>query len=112
MMPPHPEAVRRGPCGCEREQCGQVGSCGWDGAVYGKRGQMAYPMMTHHKRCGKFFGMIFLMMAIVNILVAIWVYQDIRARNTGSGIWIVVALLSGLLGTAVYALVRIGDTKK
>lgn len=47
---------------------------------------------------------------IVHVLVAVWVYQDIRRRNSGSGIWIVVALLTGLLGTLVYAVVRIGDT--
>jgi TolA-binding protein len=47
---------------------------------------------------------------IVNVLVAVWVYQDIRKRNSGSGIWIVIALLTGLLGALVYAVVRIGDT--
>jgi hypothetical protein len=46
---------------------------------------------------------------IVHILVAVWVYQDIRKRNTGSGIWIVIALLTGLLGALVYAVVRLGD---
>ena len=46
---------------------------------------------------------------IVHVLVAVWVYQDIRRRNSGSGIWIVVALLTGLLGALVYAVVRIGD---
>ena len=49
---------------------------------------------------------------IVHILVAVWVYQDIRKRNSGSGIWIVVALLTGLLGTLVYAIVRLGDIRK
>ena len=46
---------------------------------------------------------------IVNILTAVWVYQDIRKRNAGSGIWIVIALLTGLLGTLVYAIVRLGE---
>lgn len=49
---------------------------------------------------------------IVNILAAVWVYQDIRRRDSGSGIWIVIALLTGLLGTLVYAVVRLGDEKK
>lgn len=47
---------------------------------------------------------------VVHILCAVWVYQDIRQRACGSGIWIVIALLAGLLGTLVYAVVRIGDT--
>jgi len=49
---------------------------------------------------------------IVNILVAVWIYQDIRRRNAGSGIWIVIALLTGLLGALVYAVVRLGDSRQ
>ena len=48
---------------------------------------------------------------IVNILTAIWVFQDIRKRGAGSGLWIVIALLTGLIGTLVYAVVRLGDQK-
>ena len=48
---------------------------------------------------------------IIHILTAVWVYQDIKQRGCGSGIWIVIALLTGLLGTLVYAVVRLGDEK-
>lgn len=51
-----------------------------------------------------------IVIAIVNILTAIWVFQDIRKRGVGSGIWIVIALLTGLIGTLVYAIVRLGNT--
>ena len=51
-----------------------------------------------------------IVIAIVHILTAIWVFQDIRKRGVGSGIWIVIALLTGLLGTLVYAIVRVGNT--
>jgi len=51
-----------------------------------------------------------ILLAIVHILTAIWVYQDIRKRGVGSGIWIAIALLTGLLGTLVYAIVRLGNT--
>jgi hypothetical protein len=53
-----------------------------------------------------------LLLAVVNILCAVWVYQDIRQRAAGSGIWIVIALLTGLLGTLVYAVVRLGESQK
>jgi len=53
-----------------------------------------------------------LLLLVVNILCAVWVYQDIRRRNAGSGIWIVIALLTGLLGTLVYAIVRLGNGAK
>ncbi|UCE47746.1 MAG: hypothetical protein JSW47_19375 [Phycisphaerales bacterium] len=52
-----------------------------------------------------------LLIAVVHILVAVWVYMDIRKLNRGSGIWIVIALLTGLLGTLVYAVVRMGDAR-
>ena len=50
-----------------------------------------------------------LVILVVHILVAVWVYMDIRQLNRGSGLWIVIALLTGLLGTLVYAIVRLGD---
>jgi hypothetical protein len=52
------------------------------------------------------------MCLVVNILSAVWVFQDIRIRGTGSGIWIVIALIAGLLGALVYAVVRLGDLKR
>jgi len=65
----------------------------------------------HEHRPGKHHPFL-LLVIIVHILVAIWVYQDIRKRNAGSGIWIVIALLAGLLGVLVYAVVRLGDEDK
>jgi hypothetical protein len=59
-----------------------------------------------HPRCLVFMIMI---CGVVHLLTTAWVYQDIKRRNSGSGIWIALALLTGLCGTAVYALVRIGD---
>jgi hypothetical protein len=53
-----------------------------------------------------------LILLVVHILCAVWVYQDIRRLNAGSGIWIVITLLTGLLGTLVYAVVRIGGDIK
>jgi hypothetical protein len=57
-------------------------------------------------------GLLFLLCAVVHILVAVWVYMDIRQLNRGSGIWIVIALLTGLLGTLVYAVVRLGNGRQ
>ena len=56
-------------------------------------------------------GGICLVLIIVHILMAIWVYQDVRRKNNGNGIWIIITLLAGFFGASVYALVRIGDTK-
>ena len=53
-----------------------------------------------------------LLCLVVHILVAVWVYTDIRRLNRGSGIWIVIAILTGLLGALVYAVVRLGDNRE
>ena len=57
-------------------------------------------------------ALLLLICAIVHILVAVWVYMDIRQLNHGSGIWIVIALLTGLPGVLVYAIVRLGDGRQ
>lgn len=54
-------------------------------------------------------AVLLILCGVVHILLAVWVYQDIRARNAGSGLWIVLVLLAGLLAALVYAVVRLGD---
>ena len=63
------------------------------------------------RECEGGLVVLLLICAVVHILVAVWVYMDIRQLNSGSGIWIVIALLTGLLGALVYAVVRIGDIR-
>ena len=50
-----------------------------------------------------------LICAVVNVLLAIWVFMDVRKRKTASGLWIVITLLAGFFGALVYAVVRQGD---
>ena len=56
-------------------------------------------------------GLFLLVMFVVNLLAAIWVYLDIRKRNAGSGIWIVITFFTGLFGSLIYCLIRLGDIK-
>jgi hypothetical protein len=63
-------------------------------------------------KCEGAVGLLLALCLIVHILVAVWVYMDIRQLGRGSGIWIVIALLTGLLGALVYAVVRIGDGRQ
>jgi hypothetical protein len=62
-----------------------------------------------HRRAHGCVGFLLLLCGVIHILLTVWVYQDIKQRNQGSGIWIVITLLTGLCGTAVYALVRLGE---
>ena len=50
-----------------------------------------------------------LICGIVHILMAVWVYKDVRKKNKGNGIWIPITLLVGFFGASVYALIRMGD---
>ncbi len=53
----------------------------------------------------------FLVAIIFNILIAIWIFTDIRKRGEGSGIFVALALLAGIPAAIIYAIVRIGDKK-
>ncbi len=48
---------------------------------------------------------------LANILLAIWIYTDIRKRGDGPGVLIALALVAGVPAAIIYALVRIGDRK-
>ena len=56
-------------------------------------------------------GLLFLIGVICNILLAIWIFTDIRKRGEGSGIFIAMALVAGIPAALIYALTRIGDRK-
>lgn len=62
-----------------------------------------------HRRCCPLIGILLVVLAVIHIMLAVWVFTDIRKRGEGSGIFIVLALLAGIPGTILYALVRLGD---
>lgn len=69
------------------------------------------PSGKHSRCCRPLLCLILLGAAFINIMLAIWIYADIRKRNEGSGIFIALALLAGIPTAIIYALVRIGDRK-
>lgn len=46
-----------------------------------------------------------------NVLLAVWIFTDIRKRGEGSGIFVALALVAGIPTAIIYSLVRIGDKK-
>jgi len=46
---------------------------------------------------------------LCNLLLAVWIFMDIRKRGEGSGIFVVLALVAGIPAAIIYSLVRIGD---
>ena len=69
------------------------------------------PVVKAAKGIGDLLGLLFLIGVICNILLAIWIYADIRKRGEGSGIFIAMALVAGIPAAIIYALTRIGDRK-
>ena len=65
----------------------------------------------HLKGLHDFLRLLFLIAIICNILLAIWIFTDIRKRSEGSGIFIALALVAGIPAALIYALTRIGDKK-
>jgi hypothetical protein len=78
-----------------------------------ERKHKAQKLPKHIKcHCGEKMAPLVIIYFVLNILLAVWVFQDIRRRNCGSGIWIVIVLLAGLLGVLPYAIVRLGDSRE
>jgi hypothetical protein len=62
-----------------------------------------------HRDIGNLIGLIMLVWILCNILLAIWIFTDIRRRGEGSGLFIVLALVAGIPAAIIYSLVRISD---
>ena len=56
-------------------------------------------------------GAVLLVWLVCNILLAGWIYTDIRKQGQGHGVFVALALLAGFPTAIVYALIRIGDKK-
>lgn len=63
------------------------------------------------KSLGDMLGLLFIIGIICNILLAIWIFTDIRKRGEGSGIFVALALFAGIPAAIIYALTRICDKK-
>ena len=87
----------------QRLQPAPVGSLPGNAAVCGPATQKCY------RRCCPILCVVIGLLAVIHILLATWVFTDIRKRGEGSGLFIVLALLAGIPGTILYALVRLGD---
>ena len=68
-------------------------------------------MAQFHKDIAGLVRLCLLVALVFNILLAVWIYMDIRKRGEGSGIFIALALLAGVPAAIIYTLVRIGDKK-
>jgi apolipoprotein N-acyltransferase len=63
------------------------------------------------KKLADLVGLCFFLGFIFNILIAVWIFTDIRKRGEGSGIFVALAVLAGIPTAIIYALLRIADKK-
>ncbi len=63
---------------------------------------------TRHNGGG---GAVLLFILVVNILVTVWVYKDMREQKIGRALWVPIVLMAGILGAILYAIVRVADTR-
>ena len=62
-------------------------------------------------RIGEMLRVMFVVGILCNILLAVWIFGDIRKRGEGSGLFVVLALFAGIPAAIIYSLVRLGDRK-
>jgi hypothetical protein len=62
-----------------------------------------------HRDLGGLLKLAAMACILCNILMATWIFTDIRKRGEGSGIFIALALVAGIPAAIIYSLVRIGD---
>ncbi|MHA1607394.1 MAG: PLDc N-terminal domain-containing protein [Candidatus Freyarchaeota archaeon] len=43
---------------------------------------------------------------IVDVIIAVWVYRDARDRGMEAELWLIIVLLTGILGLIIYLIVR------
>lgn len=71
----------------------------------------APPMAQLGKELKDTLGLLFLIGVICNILMAIWIFTDIRKRGEGSALFVAMALFAGVPAALIYAVTRLGDRK-
>ena len=49
---------------------------------------------------------IILVSCILQIVIAVWIYNDAKKRNMEATMWLAVALLAGCIGCIIYLIVR------
>jgi cytochrome bd-type quinol oxidase subunit 2 len=46
------------------------------------------------------------LMLVISIIIAIWVYRDAESRGMNGVLWLIVVLVAGIIGLIVYLVVR------
>lgn len=55
---------------------------------------------------GGFFCFFYLIMFVVWIILAIWVYKDAEQRGENAVLWLLIVLVAGIIGLIIYLVIR------
>jgi len=66
--------------------------------------EMDYDMATYG--CAGALCIIPIIMWIIFILIAIWVYKDAEKRGKSGALWLVIVILTGIIGLIIWFVVR------
>jgi len=55
---------------------------------------------------GIMFCLIPIVWFIIAILLCVWVYRDAESRGMGGVLWLIVVIITGILGLIIYLIVR------
>ncbi len=55
---------------------------------------------------GTLFCILPIVIFIVSLLIAIWVYKDAEKRGKSGALWLIIVLLSGIIGLIIWFVVR------
>ncbi|MGD0537271.1 MAG: hypothetical protein ABSC03_06455 [Verrucomicrobiota bacterium] len=110
-VPQVPQPQMMPPVGVRPERQGQMPSVGPEntGLPMPPTGWRGPVERRVRQDLGGMLRLIALVCILCNILMAIWIFTDIRKRGEGAGIFIALALVAGIPAAIIYALVRIGD---
>lgn len=55
---------------------------------------------------GFFFIFLPIIWIIIAILLCIWVYRDAESRGMSGALWLIIVLITGIIGLIIYIVVR------
>jgi len=70
---------------------------------------MTFPYYDPFGAFGAIFGIIIIAIiasCVIQIAIAVWVYNDAKKRNMEPAMWLAITLLAGCIGCIIYLVVR------
>jgi len=67
---------------------------------------VGFPFQAFELGMASLFCVVWLVLFVIAILIAIWVYRDAESRGMSGVLWLIVVLIGGIIGLIIYLIVR------